>query len=53
MCMIGTFSQYGVIHQNSAVKVDGDTPLDKAVPARLRCADRMGLGRLQRERDPR
>ena len=31
MCMIGTFSQYGVIHQNSAVKVDGDTPLDKAV----------------------
>src|ERR1700734_978927 len=31
MCMIGTFSQWGVIHQNSAVKVDGDTPLDKAV----------------------
>ena len=31
MCMIGNFSQYGVIHQNSAVKVDGDTPLDKAV----------------------
>jgi alcohol dehydrogenase (nicotinoprotein) len=31
MCMIGTFSQYGVIHQNSAVKVDEDLPLDKAV----------------------
>ncbi len=31
MCMIGTFSQYGVIHQNSAVKVDDDLPLDKAV----------------------
>jgi NDMA-dependent alcohol dehydrogenase len=31
MCMLGTFSQYGVIHQNSAVKVDDDMPLDKAV----------------------
>jgi S-(hydroxymethyl)glutathione dehydrogenase/alcohol dehydrogenase len=31
MCMIGTFSQYGVIHQNSAVAVDADLPLDKAV----------------------
>jgi alcohol dehydrogenase (nicotinoprotein) len=31
MCMIGTFSQYAVIHQNSAVKVDDDLPLDKAV----------------------
>ena len=31
MCMIGTFSQYGVIHQNSVVKVDEDLPLDKAV----------------------
>jgi S-(hydroxymethyl)glutathione dehydrogenase/alcohol dehydrogenase len=29
--MLGTFSQYGVIHQNSAVKVDDDLPLDKAV----------------------
>ena len=31
MCMLGTFSQYGVIHQNSAVTVDDDLPLDKAV----------------------
>jgi NDMA-dependent alcohol dehydrogenase len=31
MCMLGTFSQYGVIHQNSAVKVADDLPLDKAV----------------------
>src|ERR1700742_4789472 len=31
MCMLGTFSQYGVIHQNSAVKVDDALPLDKAV----------------------
>ncbi len=31
MCMLGTFSQYGVIHQNSCVKVDADLPLDKAV----------------------
>ena len=31
MCMLGTFSQYGVIHQTSAIKVDDDLPLDKAV----------------------
>jgi NDMA-dependent alcohol dehydrogenase len=31
MCMLGTFSQYGVIHQNSCVAVDDDLPLDKAV----------------------
>lgn len=31
MCMLGTFSQYSVIHENSCVPVDGDLPLDKAV----------------------
>ncbi|MGX6446495.1 Zn-dependent alcohol dehydrogenase [Patulibacter sp. S7RM1-6] len=31
MCMLGTFSQYGVIHQNSCVVVDDDLPLEKAV----------------------
>src|SRR5260370_37609339 len=31
MCILGTFSQFGVIHQNSCVKVDDDLPLDKAV----------------------
>jgi S-(hydroxymethyl)glutathione dehydrogenase/alcohol dehydrogenase len=31
MSMLGTFSQYGVIHQTSAVRVDDDLPLDKAV----------------------
>jgi NDMA-dependent alcohol dehydrogenase len=31
MCMLGTFSQYAVVHQNSVVKVDDDLPLDKAV----------------------
>src|ERR1700759_1610691 len=31
MCMIGTFSQYGVISQTSAVKGDDDLPLEKAV----------------------
>src|SRR5689334_5045141 len=30
-CMVGTFSQYGVVHQASVVKVDDDLPLDKAV----------------------
>jgi len=31
MCLLGTFSQYGVIHQSSVVKVDDSLPLDKAV----------------------
>jgi len=31
MCMIGTFSQWGVISQTSVVKVDDDLPLEKAV----------------------
>ena len=31
MCMLGTFSQYGVIHQSSCIKVDDDLPLEKAV----------------------
>ncbi|SHN43294.1 NDMA-dependent alcohol dehydrogenase [Cryptosporangium aurantiacum] len=31
MCILGTFSQWGVIHQNSVVKVDESLPLDKAV----------------------
>ena len=31
MCTIGTYSQYGTVHQNSVVKVDDDLPLDKAV----------------------
>jgi S-(hydroxymethyl)glutathione dehydrogenase/alcohol dehydrogenase len=31
MCMVGSFSQYGVLHQNSVVGVDEDVPLDKAV----------------------
>jgi NDMA-dependent alcohol dehydrogenase len=31
MCMIGTFSQWGVISQTSVIKVDDDLPLDKAV----------------------
>jgi alcohol dehydrogenase (nicotinoprotein) len=31
MCMLGSFSQYGTLHENSVVKVDDDLPLDKAV----------------------
>ena len=31
MCMLGTFSQFGVIHQNSVVKVDDDLSLESAV----------------------
>jgi NDMA-dependent alcohol dehydrogenase len=31
MCMLGTFSQYSVISQNSCVKVDDDLPLETIV----------------------
>ncbi len=31
MCMLGTFSQYAVISETSAVKVDDDLPLEIAV----------------------
>lgn len=31
MCMLGTFAQYSVIHQNSCVVVDQDLPLETAV----------------------
>ena len=31
MCMLGTFSEYSVISENSAIKVDPDLPLDKVV----------------------
>ena len=33
MCMVGAFSQYGVIHQYSAVRVDPDLPLSAAALA--------------------
>ena len=29
-CMLGTFSQYGVIHQASAVRINDDLPLEQA-----------------------
>ncbi len=31
MCMLGTFSEYSTISENSAIKVDADLPLDKVV----------------------
>jgi S-(hydroxymethyl)glutathione dehydrogenase/alcohol dehydrogenase len=31
MCMLGTFSEYATISENSAIKVDDDLPLDKVV----------------------
>ena len=42
VCMLGTFSQYGVINQTSCVKVDDDLPLDKAVL--VGCGVPTGLG---------
>ena len=42
MCMLGTFSQYGVIHQFSTVKIDPDLPLD--VSALVGCGVPTGWG---------
>ena len=42
MCMLGTFSQYGVIHEFSAVKVEPDLPLD--VAALVGCGVPTGWG---------
>jgi NDMA-dependent alcohol dehydrogenase len=30
MCLLGTFAEYTVVHESSAVKIDKDWPLDKA-----------------------
>lgn len=42
MCMLGTFSPYTVVHQNSVVKIDDDIPLDKA--ALVGCGVTTGWG---------
>jgi len=42
MCMLGTFSPYTVIHENSVVKIDPDIPLDKA--ALVGCGVTTGFG---------
>jgi NDMA-dependent alcohol dehydrogenase len=42
MCMLGTFSQYGVIHQYSAVRIEPDLPLD--VAALVGCGVPTGWG---------
>jgi S-(hydroxymethyl)glutathione dehydrogenase/alcohol dehydrogenase len=42
MAMLGTFSQYGVIHQYSAVKINSELPLD--VAALVGCAVPTGWG---------
>jgi S-(hydroxymethyl)glutathione dehydrogenase/alcohol dehydrogenase len=42
MCMLGTFSRYGVIHQYSAVKIEPDLPLD--VAALVGCGVPTGWG---------
>jgi alcohol dehydrogenase (nicotinoprotein) len=42
MCMVGTFSQYGTISQNSVVRIDDDIPLDKA--ALVSCGVPTGWG---------
>jgi alcohol dehydrogenase (nicotinoprotein) len=42
MCILGTFSQYGVISEHSAVRIDPDVPLD--VAALLGCGVPTGWG---------
>jgi S-(hydroxymethyl)glutathione dehydrogenase/alcohol dehydrogenase len=41
-CMLGTFSEYGTIHQNSVVRIDDDLPLDRA--ALMGCGVPTGWG---------
>ncbi len=42
MCILGTFSPYTVVHQDSVVKIDKDIPLDKA--ALVGCGVTTGFG---------
>jgi NDMA-dependent alcohol dehydrogenase len=42
MCILGTFSPYTVVHQDSLVKIDRDIPLDKA--ALVGCGVTTGWG---------
>lgn len=42
MCILGTFSPYTVVHQDSLVKIDKDIPLDKA--ALVGCGVTTGFG---------
>ena len=42
MCMLGTFSPYTVVNQNSVVKIEKDIPLDKA--ALVGCGVTTGFG---------
>jgi NDMA-dependent alcohol dehydrogenase len=42
MCMLGTFSQYGVVHQFSTVRIPSDLPLD--VSALVSCGVPTGWG---------
>jgi NDMA-dependent alcohol dehydrogenase len=42
MCMLGTFSPYTVVHEDSVVKIDDDIPLDKA--ALVGCGVTTGVG---------
>ncbi len=42
MCILGTFTPYTVVHQDSVVKIDKDIPLDKA--ALVGCGVTTGFG---------
>ena len=42
MCILGTFSPYTVVHEDSVVKIDEDIPLDKA--ALVGCGVTTGVG---------
>ena len=50
MCMLGTFSQYGVIHQNSVRQGRRRPAARQGRARRLRRADRVGLGGQHRRR---
>jgi len=47
MCVLGTFSQYAVISEYSAVKVDDDYPFEVGALVGCGRADRLGVGRVR------
>jgi alcohol dehydrogenase (nicotinoprotein) len=51
MCLLGTFSQYGVVHQNSVIRIEPDIPLD--VASLLGCGVPTGWGSAVRSADVR
>ena len=53
MAGVGSFAQYGTVHEASVVKIDDDLPLSRACLLGCGVDDRLGFGRQHRRRLPR